>query len=422
VAALVASGGWGCGDSGSSATGGSDSGGAGGAGGGGAGGEEPAGPTLALAAIPTATVERASMNVARAGHTATLLADGRVLVIGGETLSTRAMLDSVELYDPVADSWAELSSLPAPRNNHTATLLPDGLVLVVGGGTSNAIGIPSGLEVQSEALLYDPATGASESLGPNLVARHGHVALPLPSGKVLIAAGAGDESTIEPSQGAGNPQPFGNALASAELFDPETRTFEATGALAQARYAFAASTLADGRVLIAGGASYEAEGPVSHATAELYDETAGTFSSAGSFDGSDRLFPGASRLEDGRVLVFGGKKSNVAFLDDAQIYDPATNGWTQFPDVPPARTLPIVVPAVGGGAILLGGFSCTDSCGSPKNVDLWSPDAGVVTGLETSRGRTLATTTVLFDGSVLVIGGYTLNSQRQVELLYDAGP
>lgn len=410
----------GCDDSGSGA---SPSGGGGGSnqgegGSGGSGGEASALPPLALALVPTKTIVRASMNVARAGHTATLLDDGRVLVIGGETLSTGAMLDSVEVYDPVTDTWAELAPLPEPRHNHTATLLSDGLVLLVGGGQSNAIGVPSGLGVVADALLYDPSTGSSESLGPNVVPRHGHIAARLASGRVLIAAGAGADSETKPAQGAGNPQPFGNALASAELFDPTTRSFEATGSLTQGRYTVAAASLDDGRVLIAGGASYEVEA-VSHATAELYDETTGSFTSAGSFDGSDRLFSGASRLEDGRVLAFGGKKSNVAFLDDPQVYDPASNSWTKFPDVPPARTIPLVVPTQGGGALLLGGYTCTPSeCASPRDVNVWSADGSVVAGPEALRGRTFATATVLLDGTVLLAGGYGFNSQKQVELLY----
>lgn len=411
----------GCGDdagSGASPSGGGGAGGQATGGSGGSGGEASELPPLSLALVPTKTIVRASMKVARAGHTATLLADGRVLVIGGETLSTGAMLDAVEIYDPVTDSWTELAPLPEPRHNHTATLLSEGLVLVVGGGQSNAIGVPSGLEVVVDALLYDPSTGSSESLGPNVVPRHGHVAARLASGRVLIAAGAGAESEIKPAQGAGNPQPFGNALASAELFDPTTRTFELTGSLAQARYTVGSATLEDGRVMIAGGASYEVEA-VSHATAELYDEATGSFASAGSFDGADRLFLGASRLEDGRVLAFGGKKSNVAFLDDPQVYDPASNSWTKFPDVPPSRTIPLVVPTAGGGALILGGYTCTPSaCSSPLDVNLWSSDGSVAAGPEALRGRTFATATVLLDGTVLVAGGYGVNSQKQVELLY----
>lgn len=375
-----------------------------------------------LAAVPSKTVKRASLNVARAGHTATLLPDGRVLVIGGESLPAlnvgleREPLDSVEIYDPVADLWTELAPLPTPRNNHTATLLPDGLVLIVGGGRTNATGQPSGLEVQADALLYDPTTGASESLGPNVVARHGHLAAALPSGKVLIAAGAGDESEIQPG---GNPQPFGNALASAELYDPATRTFEATGSLEQARYSFASVTLADGRVLIAGGASAKKSGPVAHATAEVYDENTGSFEAAGAFDGPDRMFPGAARLEDGRVVVYGGIKPNVAFLDDAQVYDPTTNGWIRYEDVPPARTVSRIVPTLGGGAVIIGGYNCTpQSCDALRTAQNWSPVDGVAGELELERHRALASATVFADGSILVVGGFRSNSLHQVELLY----
>ncbi len=406
-----------CGDdTGSSPQGGGGQGGAGAQGGGGAAPVDPISP-LALAAVPTQTTVRASMNVARAGHTANLLADGRVLVIGGEKLNpSREMLDAVEVYDPASDTWTELAPLPEPRTNHTATLLANGLVLIVGGGKANAIGVPSGLEVVADAVLYDPLRGSAESVGPNLEARHGHAAFLLPSGKVLIAAGAGAESEIKPAQGAGNPQPFGNELSSAELFDPETRTFEPTGSLSQARYAFASARLADGRVLIAGGASYDPD-PVSHDTAELYDEATGTFAAAGAFDGKDRLFSGASLLEDGRVLVFGGKQSNIAFLDDPQLFDPVSGSWSKLPDVPPARTIPIVVPTVGGGALLLGGYTCASSCGSPRDVNVWSQDGAVTPGPDTLRGRTLSTATVLADGSVLLAGGYGFDSQAYVELL-----
>lgn len=387
----------------------------------GTGGEGGAGgsaqPQLGLAAVPTTVSERAPMHVARAGHTATLLADGTVLVVGGEDLSpNREMLASVERYDPASDLWTELAPLPEPRVNHTATLLADGLVLIVGGGKSNAIGVTSGLEVRSEALLYDPALGSVVAIGPNLVPRHGHFAGLLPSGRVLIAAGAGAESTERPSQGSGNPQPFGNALASAEIFDPKTRAFTQTGGLAQARYAFGAASLADGRVLIAGGASYD-EVARSHATAEVYDEALGGFAQAGSFQGADRLFPGAALLADGRALVLGGKKSNVGFLGDFELYDPATGAWQAAGAASPARTLSLVVPTAEGGALFIGGYTCSSSCSALESVDIWHPDGSITAGPQLSSARALATATVLADGSVLVVGGYKYDSQASVELL-----
>ncbi|MBL9027589.1 MAG: hypothetical protein JNL21_35685 [Myxococcales bacterium] len=392
--------------------------GAGGAGGGGGEGGAFQLPPLPLAAVPTKSSPKAPMNVARAGHTATLLADGSVVVIGGERLAAnRDMLASVERYDPASDTWTELAPLPEPRDNHTATLLPDGTILIVGGGKSNAIGIPSGEQVRAEVLLYDPATGTFESLGPNLVPRHGHFAALLPSGRVLLVGGAGDISTVKPAQGAGNPQPFGNELSSAEIYDPKTRSFSQTGDLLQARFAFGAASLADGRVLVAGGASYP-DVAVSHKSAEIYDEVAGGFVPAGSFAGVDRLFLGISPLADGRVLVAGGKKANVVVVDDIEVFDPSTNDWQKSADAPPVRTLPIVVPTQSGGALVMGGLSCAGgSCSSRKNLDVWSPDGAVEPGPSLLHGRTRATATVLPTGSVLVAGGYTFDSLAVVELL-----
>ena len=372
-----------------------------------------------LAAIPAQSLERAPMKTARDGHTATLLADGRVLVIGGEALTaSREMLDSVEIYDPQLDSWTELTALPESRCNHTATLLSDGAVLVVGGGKSNGIGLPSGLEVRSDALLYEPLSGAFESLGPNLVPRHGHGAVRLPSGKVLLVAGAGNESTVKPSQGNSNPQPFGNALASAEIYDPATRTFEAASSLAEPRYAFGATLLTDGRVIVSGGAHYQSTA-TSLATSELFDEASGTFVPAGVFDGSDRLFLTETALADGRALVFGGKKSNVAFLSDTQVFDPASSTWVAGVDLPPTRTATMSVPTAEAGALVIGGLSCSaGGCTVSSNVDLWHADDTATAGPALHQGRGNATATVLQDGTVLVAGGYsTLASLDSVELL-----
>jgi hypothetical protein len=120
------------------------------------------------------------MNVARAGHSATLLPDGRVLVTGGSGSSGGGSpLDSAEIYDPATGTWSLIAPMSTARFEHTATLLPDGRVLVVGSNST------AGTE------LYDPATGTWTSGGTLNIMRTGHSATLLPDGRVLIAGGAG---------------------------------------------------------------------------------------------------------------------------------------------------------------------------------------------------------------------------------------
>ena len=83
------------------------------------------------AATPFQWEYTGSLNTARFHHTATLLPDGRVLVVGGE--SGHDPLASAELYDPATGTWSDTGSLRTARDSHTATLLPNGMVLVAGG-------------------------------------------------------------------------------------------------------------------------------------------------------------------------------------------------------------------------------------------------------------------------------------------------
>jgi len=100
-----------------------------------------------------------SMSVARNGHTATLLPDGHVLVVGGQCCTEPAVA-SAELYDPVNGTWSGTGALGEARRNHTAVLLLNGKVLVYGGdrGNSRSPGIGT-------AELYDPVTGVWVATG-----------------------------------------------------------------------------------------------------------------------------------------------------------------------------------------------------------------------------------------------------------------
>ncbi|PMS18845.1 hypothetical protein C0Z18_16090 [Trinickia dabaoshanensis] len=126
-----------------------------------------------------------AMASSRAAHTATLLANGKVLVAGGydPSVGTAGSTSSAEIYDPTANTWSPAANMAVARDRHTATLLSDGKVLVVGG--ANASGQPL-----SSAELYDPSTNTWSSAGNLTAARMQHAAVLLPNGKVLILGGS----------------------------------------------------------------------------------------------------------------------------------------------------------------------------------------------------------------------------------------
>src|SRR5262249_21768794 len=143
-----------------------------------------------------------------------LLASGKVLVAGGQ--SSFSPISSAELYDPAEGTWTAAVSLRNARYLHTATLLPSGEVLVVGG--SSAV---SGFLDSAE--LYDLAAGTWFNTGSLNAGRYQHTATLLPSGKVLVAGGVGCSFACP------------EVLNSAELYDPATGTWTATGSMATAR-------------------------------------------------------------------------------------------------------------------------------------------------------------------------------------------
>jgi hypothetical protein len=204
--------------------------------------------------------------------TATLLADGRVLVVGGTVMDPRhapSLPPIAHLYDPVTGTFATTGVMAEALDGHAATLLADDRVLLTGGsptGTDGLFIVVGGRiagPASSSAELFDPATGTFTPTGPMGVARGDHTATRLPDGRVLIAGGTSDGTSVATV----------DALASAELYDPATGTFTPTGTMNVARSNHEATLLPNGLVLLAGGrdqAGYLA-------SAELYDPATGTF-------------------------------------------------------------------------------------------------------------------------------------------------
>lgn len=139
--------------------------------------------------------------VRRTTHSATLLPDGRVVIIGGvSTALPNSLTNLVEVYDPNTGTFSALGTIQLPRRNHSATLLPDGKILVAGGWTGTSPIPPSTPNME----IFDPATGTSEYIGDMAVARADHRVAALSNGQVIITGGRTD----------------GPFLRSAEIFDP----------------------------------------------------------------------------------------------------------------------------------------------------------------------------------------------------------
>jgi hypothetical protein len=245
-----------------------------------------------------------SMTTAREFHTATLLNNGMVLIAGGG--NNTALLASAELYNPVTGTFTTTGSMTTARHEHTATLLHNGMVLIAGGGSITSGGSNF---ILASAELYDPATGTFTTTGGMTPGEILHTATLLNNGMVLIAGGI--DAT-------------GTTSASAQLYNPATGTFTATRSLNTARLYHTATLLNNGAVLIAGGTG-SPNTLIPLAGAEVYNPATGIFTATGSLN-TARHRHTATLLDNGTVLIAGGSQgfSGIIALASAELYDPAT--------------------------------------------------------------------------------------------------
>jgi galactose oxidase-like protein/Kelch motif protein len=337
------------------------------------------------------------MTVGRARHTATPLADGRILIAGGFG-SGLASLASAEIYDPTSGTFSPTGAMATARDRHAATPLADGRILIAGG-------FGSGLASLASAELYDPTSGTFSPTGAMATARDHPTAILLADGRVLVTGGT-------PAPG----------LAAAELFDPRSGTFSPTGSMAIPREHPTATLLADGRVLVTGGQDETPPGdPTGLASAELYDPTTGTFSPTDSM-ATARILQTATRLADGRVLVTGGVETLSAtggFLASGELYDPKTGTFTATGSMVNAHVGYTVTLLSDGRVLVTGGQEDPTgelaSAGMLASAELYDPTTGTFspTG-QMTVGRASQTATQLADGRVLITGG--------VEAMTGSGP
>ncbi|HUP70852.1 MAG TPA: kelch repeat-containing protein [Acidimicrobiales bacterium] len=382
--------------------------------------------------------------LARSNHTATRLQDGTVLVAGGcigspETRNSLCVKrsDSAEIYDPFAARWRAVRPMRLPRAGHTATLLPNGKVLVAGGfpARSDAPG-DIARDLARFAEIYDPSSGEwqpagrpSGGIGPDQVDVFGEVpATPkqlrddLSNHTATLLAGPRCRNPAHP-RWCGKVLVVASALSSlvpvAALYDAASNRWSRT--TTPARMAFhTAAVLADGRVLIVGGT------PTGGAPTQTYDPDNASWLQS-STPKTPPLWGTLTPLGNGKVLLAGGLGADRK-PTEPEVFDPDRGAWAPAGRLATPRLAQTATVLGDGSVLVVGGAAVADQGGTPgataqflSSAERYDPAANVWGAAPAmSRGRGGDTTTAplvpinhlsaitatsLLDGRVLVVGG-----------------
>lgn len=328
----------------------------------------------------------------RTGFTATLFADGQVLVVGG-TDANGNVLQSAEIYSVTGAAFSATGNLNHARTGAQAVLLPNGKVLIAGGSSD---GTPGG--ALNTAELFDPVSGTFTLTSQNMnAARFGFMASLLKDGQVLLAGGENS----------------GGVLNSAELYNPATDTFTACASMNTARTGASATRLTGDFgefVLIAGGSS---DGTAAGAldTGEVFIATlnngAGAFHTIVGTLSVPRWQPEAVTLPIGtdvvsKTVIAGGRNSTGALT--SVDFVTAERGR---PIIFSSSTAQLAVARANGPALLLPNSMTllAGGAGGSQVAELYAflPNQFVTTGnlLQSDNGLSL---TLLNNGQVLAIG------------------
>jgi hypothetical protein len=337
-----------------------------------------------------------SMNDARDGHTATLLNNGKVLVAGGIKRlgdGSNSTLGTCELYDPATEKWTATGSLSAENSRayHTATLLADGKVLITGGY------VESTQSILASSALYDPGTGQWTYPGILKEKRFQHTATLLPDGKVLVTGGNGNLASCElydpatgqwaPTANLSNPYHSqhtatllkngkvlvvgGERTLACELYDPTAGTWSLAAALTQAASQHTAVLLPSGNVLISGGTGYQAPGY------RMYDPANQWINSGNAF--YQRAQHTTTLLPSGTALITGGEwldtRHNGGGINAAELYNSTTNTVSLAASMISARARHTAT-LLSNGKVLVTGGSRSGNQGfgmSAADCELYTP-------------------------------------------------
>ncbi|MBX3461989.1 MAG: galactose oxidase [Planctomycetes bacterium] len=264
-------------------------------------------------ALPAGFAAVGDLSTGRSRPVVVALPDGGALAFGGPTNSSSFdVATRIEQWDPSTLAWSVRGNLLSNRSGHTGTLLDGERVLVVGGiATGGSIG-------DRDAEIIDVGRGSRSPLGEAACRRVWHTATsllgsasPVVGGGVLLVGGRDVVADT--------------LVAATEVFDPVDERFVFGPLLLHPRENHVAVRLADGSVLVAGG--LDDDGAV--AACERFIPAEGRFVAAGDLR-VPRWRCRAVRLADGRVLLAGGIDGDGAPTDRIEVWSPATGVWQEW--------------------------------------------------------------------------------------------
>jgi hypothetical protein len=358
----------------------------------------------------------------RSMHRATALGqdpkDNRIQVfVSGGGTGTIFLPDSTnktEIFQPLNRTFLPGPNMAQPRAFHTATLLANGKVLVTGG--TNGSGI-----VTATCELYDHTTGTMSPTGSMGHPRIAHTATRLDDGRVLVTGGLANYQSADTQLAAA----LNTAQNTGEVYDPATGTWTpVANTMGSVRSGHAAIKEADGRVLLISGinggivTSLGSNQPTFTATCDRYNPATNTFVSAPAIPLA-RGFHGASFLGSGELLVTGGLITAGPFgeaLATSTCYRFNGTTWTQTGSLPVGVAFHSQVALDNGSAHVAGGYLgdfvtlvATASSGV-HNGTTFAPGAALGTNVgapaNPASPRGAHTMTRLWDGSFLLLGGF----------------
>jgi WD40 repeat protein len=308
--------------------------------------------------------------LAREAATLTQLPSSEVLIAGGDGPSTGLC----ERFDPARGTFTLDGKLDNPRKGHQAIVLPGGKVLMLGGSDD------SGAPVR-RAEVYDPATRTFAETNAPLVSPYGSAAVPLGEGKVLLAGGWN-----------------GAATRMLQVYDQGNNTFEKVGDMLERRWYATATLLPDNRVLVVGGRRNKTD---SLSTTELCDPASGQCVVGPALQ-TPRTWHTATLLPSGQVMIAGGVEDG-SDSSNVELIDPATSEVSVVPS-PAPRNHHNAVLLPDGTVMLIGGHLANGDM--PEATDVFDPVRRTWRqDSQTLHARFLGTTTLLFDGRLLTVGG-----------------